>query len=230
MPKHPETDARDLPTYGIREAAHYLGVPASTLRVWAVGQTYPTRREGPKLARPLFPIARKKPPTLSFWNLVELYLLASIRRRHGVPLQSVRRALRYVEQQMQEPRPLITQAFLTDGKDLFIERYTQLVNVSETGQLSLLLARCLQRIEADPEGFATRLYPWYLQPDEPRVVEIDPRRAFGRLVLAGTGIPTESIAERFRAGESTGSLVEDYRLTQDQVEAAIRWEHRGEAA
>jgi uncharacterized protein (DUF433 family) len=229
MSRPDEAEPRDLPTYGLLEAAQYLGVPASTLRVWSMGQGYPTRK-GPRHAGALFPIAGKKPPTLSFWNLVELYVLASMRRQHGVSLQSVRRALRYVEQELSVARPLITQAFLTDGKDLFLQRYAKLVNVSAAGQLSIHMADSLARIEADPKGMAMRLYPWHLRPSEPKVVEIDPRRAFGRLVLTGTGIPTVSIAERFRAGESTGSLAQDYGLTQDQVEAAIRWEQRGAAA
>ncbi len=230
MPKRTETDLRDAPAYGIREAAHYLGVPVSTIRVWAVGRRYPTQRQGPKTARPLFSIADAQPPTLSFWNLVELYVLACMRRQHGVPLPSVRRALHFVQKELSVQRPLIEQTFLTDGKDLFIERYTQLVNASDAGQLTLLLTQSLQRIEADAQGLASKLYPWRLKPDEPRSVEIDPQRAFGRLIVTGTGIPTAALAERFRGGDSVEALANDYDLSREQIEAAIRWEHRGEAA
>ena len=35
-------DPRELPTYGIVEAAHYLLIPRATLRSWVVGYTYQT--------------------------------------------------------------------------------------------------------------------------------------------------------------------------------------------
>jgi uncharacterized protein (DUF433 family) len=85
-------------------------------------------------------------------------------------------------------------------------------------------SRRAERVERDPHGLAQRLFPWSRQPDEPTEVEIDPRRAFGRLIIAGTGVPTEVIAERLRAGDSVSHLAEDYRLEVRQVEAALRWE------
>src|SRR5690606_13826707 len=69
----PEVDRRNLPTYRMREASHYLGVPVSTLRDWSLGPQYRTRGEGMKRAKPLFTIAQRTPPALSFFNLVELY-------------------------------------------------------------------------------------------------------------------------------------------------------------
>ena len=176
----PRWDPRDQPSYTLKEAALYVAIPASTVRAWTMGQLYPTSKEGRKLAPPLLVPARKAPPVLSFWNLVEIYVLASIRREHAVSMPRVRKALK--------------------------------------------------RIDRDPKGLATRMFPWIDSPSEPRSVEIDPARAFGRLVVAGTGIPTESIAERFRAGDSIGDLAADFRLTQEQIESALRWEQRASVA
>lgn len=33
-----KADPRELPAYSISEAAHYLSVPAATVRYWATGQ------------------------------------------------------------------------------------------------------------------------------------------------------------------------------------------------
>ncbi len=46
-----------------------------------------------------------------------------MRRSHGVKLPNVRSALDYVRKQFKSTRPLIDQAFQTDGLDLFLERY-----------------------------------------------------------------------------------------------------------
>lgn len=218
-------DPREKPIYSIPAAAHYLVLPASTVRFWTVGTEYRTRT-GRKRSLPLIPLAEKDPPTLSFWNLVEVYVLDGIRRHHKVTLQKVRKALRFVEERMEIDRPLIEQEFLTDGVNLFIDRYSQLVNVSDEGQLALrdLLRESLARIERDPKGLANRIYPWLRSPNERRDVVIDPRLSFGRPVLAGTTVPTEILGERFRAGDSIQDLARDYRLRPDQVEVAIRWE------
>jgi uncharacterized protein (DUF433 family) len=220
-------DPRDEPAYLILEAAHYLRLPPSTIRFWALGQNHPSG-----WLEPLFKPAEKNPPTLSFWNLVEIYVLATIRTKHKVSMQKVRKALRYVQGNLQKPRPLIQQEFLTDGVSLFVEKFSGLIDVGADGQMALrqVLEASLKRIDRDPEGLARRFYPWLHDPCEPRNIMIDPRRSFGRPVLRGTGISTGTLAERWRAGESIDMLTRDYPLTRDQVEAALKWESRGEKA
>lgn len=56
-------------------------------------------------------------------------------------------------------------------------------------------------------------------------VTVDPLVQFGRECVAGTGIPTAVIAERFRGGESVRMIAVDYwRFRIAQVEDALRWE------
>lgn len=143
-----------------------------------------------------------------------------------MPLQRVRKALRFVERELDTARPLIEQDFMTDGLDVFVEYYGKLINASRAGQTEMrsLLEASLERVERDPKGLAERLFPWSREPGEPREVEIDPRRAFGKLVVAGTGIPAAVIADRLRAGDTLGHLAKDCNLKLEQVGAALRWE------
>jgi uncharacterized protein (DUF433 family) len=235
-------DSRDVPTYGIKDAARFLIIPSATLHAWVVGQSYVTQREGKKRAQPVIEIAGSSPPLLSFWNLAEAYVLAGIRRHHGVSLQSARRALDYVGRRLGHKRPLIEQDFLTNGADLFIEKLVQLadqdrsigalVNASRGGQLAAreLLEATLKRVDRDTRGLITRIYPWAGQIEEPKHIEIDPRRAFGRPVVAGTSVPTEALAERFRAGDSVEDLAKDFRIATPVVQSALRWEMSAAAA
>ena len=113
---------------------------------------------------------------------------------------------------------------------MFVQRYAQLINVSRDGQLAMsaILNAYLRRLEWDQEGFATRLYPFTRKRelDEPKVVVIDPEVSFGKPVLVGTGVPTSTVAERYKAGESVDELAEDYDLKRTQIEEAIRCELR----
>lgn len=225
-------DPRDVPTYGVAEAARYLRLPTTTLQAWSVGQAYQTQGGRLRRVQPVITVAKRRPILLSFWNLTEAYVLATIRRHHRVPLQKVRKALRFVQDELDLKRPLIEQEFLTDGVDLFVDRYGRLINASRAGQMAIrkLLEASLRRIERDPRGLANRLFPWSKDPTEPRVVEIDPRRSFGRMVIAGTGVPTEAIADRWRAGDRIPDLSRDYRIPQDKIESVIWWEVGGSPA
>lgn len=161
-------------------------------------------------------------------------MLCAMRREHEISLPRVRTALNYLRRRLGSRHPLADQHFETDGMDLFVERYGELINASRQGQLALraLLQASLRRIERDASGNVIRLYPYTRigSGHEPRVVVIDPLVSFGRPVLTGTGIPTSVVAERFTAGESVEDLARDYGRNGAEIEEAIRCELGAEAA
>jgi uncharacterized protein (DUF433 family) len=224
-------DIRLMPAYSLSEASHYLRMPEGTLRSWVVGRLYPAAG-ATKRSRPLIHLNDPKKRHLSFINLVEAHILAAIRRRYGVRLGNVRRALDYVNRQFRVEHPLVDQAFQTDGRDLFVERYGGLINASREGQQAMkeIIGVYLKRIERDSVGLPIRLYPFTRDtqaetvPSDPRVVVMNPSVSFGRPVIVGTGIPVSSIYERYRAGDSVADLANDFRLDTSAIEEAIRCE------
>jgi uncharacterized protein (DUF433 family) len=56
------------------------------------------------------------------------------------------------------------------------------------------------------------------------LIEINPQIRFGRPTVAGKGVPTDVIFERFRAGDSSAELADDYDVTTSEVDEAIRYE------
>src|ERR1035441_9869410 len=159
-------DPRTAPAYSFAEAARYLRLPLPTLRHWSLGLG--------KVA-PVFRMDDSNKQFLSFMNLVEAHILVGIRRKHGVGLQQVRRALDYVQRKCDVDRPLIDQSFQTDGRFLFIERLEQLINASKEGQLAMpdLLPQ-LDRIDRDLAGLPAKLYPFTRTADASRPVP-DPK-------------------------------------------------------
>ncbi len=111
---------------------------------------------------------------------------------------------------------------------LFIERYGELINASSGGKKELkeALNAHLERIEPDDSGLAIKLYPFTRsqEAENPRLIVIDPRIAFGRLAIAETGIPTDILKERYWAGDSIEKLAEDYDCDLLAIEKAIRCE------
>jgi uncharacterized protein (DUF433 family) len=169
-----------------------------------------------------------EPKALSFQNLIELHVLAAVRRHHRISLLAVRNAVAYLRQEFKTDHPLADRQMHTDGKNLFVEHLGKLVNVS--GQQQILqdaLTLYLQRIDRSPRGIAIKLYPFTsLSPEQeaPKAVVIDPALKFGRPCLVGTGVPTAILAERFRAGDTIRHLAEDYGIVEGQIEEALRYE------
>jgi uncharacterized protein (DUF433 family) len=229
-------DPREMPAYGIREAAHYLLLPPSTLRDWVKGWSYATER-GQQFSNPLIivpPLPSGESLALSFFNVVEAHVLGALRREHRIAMHKVREALTYLEQQFPSKHPLADQKFETDGIDLFIEKYGTLINITQQGQIAMrsILRVYLSRIERDASGVPDKLY-LFTRPrsvDEPKVIAMDPYVSFGRPVLVGTGITTAIIAERYKAGESIEELAGDYARPPHDIQEAIRCELATKAA
>jgi uncharacterized protein (DUF433 family) len=220
-------DPREVPTYTLQDTAHYTSVPLNTLRSWLTGRKYPTT-EGTKHSKPLILRPDKKTSLLSFTNLVEIHVLDAIRRKHQVPMYKVRAALDYVEKRFNSLHPLAEQTFETNGIDLFVDKYGELINASRQGQLGIreLLKEHLERIEHDAQGLAKRLYPFgrMQKAQTTRMVVIDAFVSFGKPVLVGTGIPTSIIAERWETGESIAEIAADYERSDKEIEEALRYE------
>ncbi len=214
-------DRRSVAAYDAVDAARYARMPKSTLRAWFLGQA--------KFERVLVP-ASTTPLMLSFFNLAEAHVLNAIRRRHEVPLKQVRAALQTLAERYPSTKyPLISRAFLTDGVDLFVEEFGEIVNISrgERQHLQHVLESHVRRIDFSTGDLPVRLFPFSsasFDESERRSIVIDPNIAFGRRVIFGTGIRTEIVAERYAAGERMEDLADDYGRTLDEIEDAIRSE------
>lgn len=161
---------------------------------------------------------------LSFRNLVELQVLRALRAKHGVPLDTIRRAIDFMRKQLGVEHPLADHRMRTDGKELFVNLLEALVRVND-GQVMLreVVSEHLARIEWKGQDPA-RLYPFpHAGPKTRRDVVLDPRIRWGRPVLVGTAIPVDDIAERKAAGESISSIAKDYGRPIPEIRSALRF-------
>jgi uncharacterized protein (DUF433 family) len=157
-----------------------------------------------------------------------LHVLGSICRGHRAERRAVRRAVAYLGKEFQSDHPLLDRRMLTDGTDLLLKRYGELVTIPQDGQMAMkvILEAYLDRIDRDDRGIPVRLYPFSRKRVEtsPKLVAIDPRICFGKPCISGTRIPTAIIAERLEAGDSVALLAEDYGRRPEEIEEAVRYE------
>jgi uncharacterized protein (DUF433 family) len=214
-------DEAERPTYTAAEAARYAGTSPQSVARWRAGYTYRTAR-GPRSSNPV----TGGPPSglLSFNDLLEVAVVAGARKA-SVPMRAVRRAIDAARDVYLVERPLMLLRFMHDGRDLFVRELeadgaSRFVNLSRYGQVAWDHVRdVLKDLEYD-DGVAVRWYP----EGKSSPVVIDPSVSFGRPYIVHKGISTDVIRSRFLAHETLESIVEDFDLTRDEAEAALRFE------
>jgi len=221
-------DIRNQPAYTVAEAARYLKLAPAPLRSWVLGRPYPKgagTARSPALIRP----AQTRPPMLSFWGLIEAHVLRSLRVDHHVPMDALRRAIRYAERELDIDHLLLRRELCTDAGRLLLERYGELIDLSASGQIAMrrMFNEHLARVVWDEWQFPVRLYPFTSSnaagAKHPRVA-ISASIAFGRPVVVSRGISTSALVQRLDAGETVQDLAEDYDLTPDEIEEAVLYE------
>ena len=219
-------EPRDVRAYSFREVALCIGVPVSTLRAWCLGQ----RDFAPVLSRPGGGGAYR---SLSFFNLIEANVIAELRRDHQVSMNRVRKALAFLAENVPVAHPLVEKEILITPKQrVYIVHKGKRTDISAGGQwpLDAVVRNLLRRVHRGSHGILT-FYPRVVQPKGHRIPEedyapvvVDPEVCFGRPLIAGTAIPTDVVADRYRGGESVRKMAEDYNLSRAQIEAALRFE------
>lgn len=195
---------------------------------------------------------------LSFFNLLEAFVLDELRRRSRFSLQELRRIidelraeypqLRYplaeVDVSVAKEPPADEPGIVSESGIRFHrspkrrarpELFTQvtgepLVNISGRGRnlvLTNVLRDFLKRVDKHPLEGIVRLFPFITKdrnPDAPKTIAVDPMVAFGKPVIAGTGIPTAAVYQLFNAGDDIREIAEEYDRDTSEIEAAIRYE------
>lgn len=220
-------DPRAIGLYPLTDAARYVRIPPATLRSWVVGRPYATRT-GERTWAPIIEPADPTPGAirLSFKNLVEAHVLSILRGR-DVSVGAIREALRFIREEIGAPHPFADVDAKSDRLHVYVEHLGRLWNASKSqAAIEPVMERYLERIDRDEAGIALRLFPFTgdREVDAPKLVVIDPKRRFGRPIIAGAAIETWIVHQRWRAGESTDEIADDLDISRPAVEEALRFE------
>ena len=200
----------EAPNYGVSEAAHYLRLKPQEVRRWVDNE-----------------VVRASGTSLSFLNVLELHTLKALRKGTGLSMQRIRRALMEFREMENSSHPLLDPRLETDGLHLFLHEGDSYFNLNRAGQMGLsqILSTYLKRIDRFESGEMI-FFPFIAseEADEPRTIQMAPQVAFGRPVLANTGITVDVIAGRFRARDTVSDLAEEYGVSSRMIEEAIRLE------
>jgi uncharacterized protein (DUF433 family)/DNA-binding transcriptional MerR regulator len=213
--------------YTIPEAAVLLRVTPRRLRGWASGYTF--RRAGESLRSE--PIFRRdlqgltEEEILTFADLIELRLIGMF-RREGVRLSYIRDVAEWASKHFQMAHPFAIRQFHTDGRRIFVEQ-----EAKPRGPRILAEARSSQLVMDGP----ARLYFRQLEYEDDWVsrfwplgkeggVVLDPKRCFGKPIIARAGVPTLTLYQTVLAERSIERTAKWYDVRPSEVRAAVRYE------
>ena len=146
---------------------------------------------------------------------------------------STKKGQKVIEPFIQRPDRTLPQLSFINLVEAYVIR-----NVRETHQVELDqvlpfgkiamqegLKDLFSRVDWNPDGIPIRFFPIIESlPDDDKTIFIDPSIRFGRPVIAGKGIRTETIANLINAGDSIEDVANEFGCTVEQVIAAIRFE------
>ena len=114
----PGERAPDTPAVRLRGADRLAGVTRGTSRRWLKGYRYWYADES-RLALPITP-ERDLRDGVSFVDLVEVIAIGKLRQR-GFSLRRIRQINEYCQLALNRERPLVTETFKTDGREVFVK-------------------------------------------------------------------------------------------------------------
>jgi uncharacterized protein (DUF433 family) len=175
----------------------------------------------------------QKSGTLSFLELIEIMFIASS-LASGSKWKMVHEAARVAQQLLPEERhPFAHRDWFADPHGIYLRLGTEsgekiLIEMAGHAQLAMedLLRIYLKQIRFSAvTGLADAWFP--LGHETP--VLLDPRMSFG-LPIIESGVRTDILAGRHKAGDSVEEIAVWYEVPEHEVEAAIRFEETLPAA
>ncbi|MGQ0773627.1 MAG: DUF433 domain-containing protein [Pseudonocardiales bacterium] len=214
----------DRRVYDLSDVDRLLVLPPGTARRWIDGYD-----RGGVHYPPVVRAERTRDEDVTWGEFVETRLLAEFRARggsmHRLRPAVVRLRAEFGRYPLAHARPFLD----VDGRELV--RHVQ-QEVGVTGPEMLVVVRSGQAMMSAPvqsfvgdlryAGDADREADAVVPVRFGGLVTLDPLHQYGRPVVRA--LPTEVVAEQFRAGESTEMIADLFDLTVAQVEQALRFE------
>ena len=216
--------------YTIADAAHILGLPRGKLGRWITGYWWRDGARNRKRTKSMLHAGSWNmagSTALNFHALIELFTFAALRGL-GVGAREVRRAHDYLAERLEAEYPFACQGVMTDGKHVLMELGNidppVLVDLGRRGQTELLkiVGPFCQKIEFDQDALARCFWPL----GKDASVVVDPHHSFGKPVIQGTNLPTETIHSLHCGGESAAMIGRLYDIPSSAVLDAIKFEKR----
>lgn len=213
--------------YTPAEAGKLLRMPAKKISRWLRGHKI-GRREYPALWNPQVSLGDDR-VYLGFRDLMEVRVADAFIQK-GVSAIRIRAAIDLAKEVIGQDRPLSTNRFRTDGREIFLhiieededgEQSEKLLNLfRKQFEFKGIIEPILQTVDFGTDG--TPLVWW---PAGRRLnVVVDPARAFGQPIDADSSVPTAILAAAAKQDGGIAAAARAYDVSESSVRRAAEFE------
>lgn len=230
MSTETRVDALGRGVYGASEALRLINfrrradaISRRTLARWLRGYTHDGECS-PPLWQSDYASNATEEIEVSFRDLIELRFVKAFRDM-GLGLPTIRQCFELAVQAVRDERPFSTRRFRTDGKTIFLEKIAPGVHEGELLDLKRGQAVFHRFVEPSLHGLefdADIVSRWY----PVKTIVLDPARAFGRPISAGSGVPTEILSEAVEIEGSPERVAKLYALPVAAVRDAVAFQQQ----
>lgn len=215
-----------IPRYSYADADRMAEASRGTSRRWTTGYQY-LRPGRDRVVQPPVTQNVERHEGVSFLDLMEIVAIGKL-KKVGFLLPTIRGIVITCQDVLGVSRPLVSLKFKVGGREIFVDAGSNLVEVGRRkGEQAWkeILEPFLETVDYTQETVSRW---WPMGKNGP--VMVDPSYGFGLPVVKNSGVRTEILLERFRAGEKMREIGEDFNLQPSDVEDAIQFELRRIAA
>lgn len=217
-----------LPLYSYSESDFLAGVGRGTSRRWLSGCTY-RAPGGAVVKQPPVTFGSNTETGVSFVDLIEIVAIGRL-KQIGFSLPAIRGIVQNSQQLLGVERPFATRTFKVGGRDIFVPSPTgeSLLEVGRRKGMTAwnqVLAPFLKELD-----YAQELVRRWWPLGRAHPVVVDPEYGHGFPVIVDSGVRTEIVFERFRAGALAAEIANDFNVSEVEVERALQFESSRRAA
>ena len=200
----------------VADVAKILELPLPKVRFWLL--EFWNKKFGSEHGK--YSFGEDKNRAVNFLTLIEFIAFAKLREQ-GISAQRIQKFHKHLSGILDTKYPFAETKLLTDKKDLWNERYDEIVRHDGKSQMTLkkIVEPYLRKIEFDKNRIARRYFPL----GKAKNVVIDPEHQFGQATIVGTNIKVKTIYALYEGDESIENICELYNLKEKQVTDAITY-------
>lgn len=200
----------------VADVAKILELPLPKVRFWLL--EFWNKKFGSEHGK--YSFGEDKNRAVNFLTLIEFIAFAKLREQ-GISAQRIQKFHKHLSGILDTKYPFAETKLLTDKKDLWYERYDEIVRHDGKSQMTLkkIVEPYLRKIEFDKNRIARRYFPL----GKAKNVVIDPEHQFGQATIVGTNIKVKTIYALYEGDESIENICELYNLKEKQVTDAITY-------
>lgn len=217
----PPPDSQFTGVYEIPQAARYIYGSRLAHEIYRVDSQKLIRWIRRGVASPSLVRMPTKQIIITFEDLVSLRVIAALRAAN-VQFRAIYAAEDWLRQKTGAIRPFATEIIWTEGSGIFVELHERLIAASKYGQLAMELLR-EYLVPVHGLTFRNRLAATW---EPSNGILLDPTVQFGSPCVKGTRVPTRAIWGMIEAGDHPKWVADSYRISEEEVRAAIAWENR----